>query len=571
MALGRRMIAATLASLLLVLGIALGLSRPVVSRMGLRPAEELVAGAALSLVLAFLLDGAVFASGAPLGAYLAVPVFSAIAVGLDRRRIAALLGDPDARELAVGQVLVSIWCIGLLAFIKNHSGGAWTGDGVEHWQRAQYFLRNWPAAEPFIGQYGLTARPPLANLVVAGLLRTVGDDVARFQLVSTALCSLAYLPVGLLAQRWGGRRAARVAALFVMLSPMFVQNATYPWTKLEAAFLILASVAFFLAMLDTPDAPLCRAAAVGTCVGGAVTAHYSAGPYAVVLALAWLGVAPRRLGGRGVAAASAVAAACAVVVAGAWFGWSLATFGVHGTFLSNTTVSMMDRATLGLPATMALNLRDTLIPPQVRGFHGRLFLQSSPWGSLRDQAFILYQLNLLMALGSVAWLAVVARGLRRGTPGGRLAWAAAAAGVIVLSLAAYADRDHYGIAHICLQALILLAVAFLAAEWAGLSAGWKRLLALGWAIDLALGIALQFAVEDFALDRWLTPGRNLLEVSATYSVVSQKNLAEKIIAQEAYFSDSLTVPPVLVVALLAGVLATALARALRTRTDASPS
>ena len=77
----------------------------------------------------------------------------------------------------------------------------------------------------------------------------------------------------------------------------------------------------------------------------------------------------------------------------------------------------------------------------------------------------------------------------------------------------------------------------------------------------ALGIALQFAVEDFAIDRWLTPARNLAEVSQSYSLVSQENLREKIIAQFAYFADILPTPPALVLRSWRAILGMALVRA----------
>ena len=137
-------------------------------------------------------------------------------------------------------------------------------------------------------------------------------------------------------------------------------------------------------------------------------------------------------------------------------------------------------------------------------------------------------------------------------------------GIILLSLAAYGDRDHYGIAHICLQSLVLLGLAFLASRWDRLGGGWRTVLVLGWAADFCLGIALQFAVEDFALDRWLNPGRDLMAVSRSYTGVSQENLAEKIIAHRAYFSDIVPTRPVILLALLGAILCMALLRARRT-------
>src|ERR1022692_3582844 len=67
------MIADTLACLLLVLGVAFGLSRPLLDRFRLEPAEDLVAGAALSLVAAWGIAWAVFASGCPLWGYWLLP------------------------------------------------------------------------------------------------------------------------------------------------------------------------------------------------------------------------------------------------------------------------------------------------------------------------------------------------------------------------------------------------------------------------------------------------------------------------------------------------------------------
>lgn len=561
------MIAETLACLLLVLAVALGLSLPVAGRLGLRPAEALVAGVLLSLLGAWAVDWAVFTSGCPLWAYWAAPAASVAFLVAGRRSLAGLAGDPDARDLAAGQLLVTAWCVGLLSFVKVQSGGAWTGDSFEHWSRALYFLRMWGHDRPFIGIYALPARPPLANVLVAGFLRLTAADYAHFQLISAILASLAYLPVGLLAQRFGAGRSARVAAVILMVNPLFVQNATYPWTKLQAAAFILAGLYFFLRVRDGGPIRLRAAVLCGLMLGGAVLTHYSAGPYAVAIAAAWAAMGWRRGWGGGLARSAGAGALAGACVVAPWFAWSIAQYGVHGTFLSNTSVSMMQRIPGSLLAKMALNLRDTLIPPQVRGFHGKLFAQASPWGSLRDQFFIVYQLNLVLALGSVGFLAVARQGARaaRAAPREGAFWAALLGGVVILSLAAYGDRDHYGIAHICMQSLVLLGLAFLASRWDALPRGWRAALALGCAADLCLGIALQFAVEDLAIDRWLTPQRNLMQVAESYSGVYQVNLSEKIIAHDAYFSDILGVWPAFMLALLGAILCVALVRAARAR------
>jgi 4-amino-4-deoxy-L-arabinose transferase-like glycosyltransferase len=562
------MIVDTLACILLVLGVTFGLSLHAVGLFRLRPAESVVAGAALSLIGAWAFAWIVFISWAPLWAYALLPAFAAAGVALtaaNLRGSAGLIGDPAARDLLVGQVIVTGWCVGWLAFVRSHSGGAWTGDSYEHWERAHFFLRQWPANRLFIDQFEMPARPPLANVLTAAFMHMTREDYAHYQLVSAILCSLAYLPVGLLAARFGGRRASRIAVVAVMLSPLFLQNATYPWTKLPAVFFILTGLYFFLRVRDDDEASGRAAVLCALSLGGAVVTHYSAGPYVATLALLWLmlgwerGCRPPFLS---MTAAAVFAGAC---VLAPWFIWSVAKYGLGGTFLSNSSVTTLGKWQGSHLVKIALNLRDTMIPPQVRGFQGTLFRQSSPWGSLRDQCFILYQVNLPLALGCVGWIAVAREGWResRVSPRDRLFWALALTGFILGSIAVYGDREHYGITHICLQSVVLLGIAFLASRWERLGPGWRWALIAGCAADFCLGIALQFAVEDFAIDRWLHPGLPLSEAAKAYSGVTQANLDEKIIAQLPYFADILPTPPALVLALLAAIFCLALNRARR--------
>ena len=558
------MLVDTLASLLLVFGVALGLSRPLVARLRLTPAEGIVAGTALSLILAWGVAFAVFWSGAPLAAYGTVPALGLLGLGLGLRGLRKAAADPGARDLLLGQVLVTSWCIGWLCFVRTHSGGAWLGDWLEHWQRAQFFLRAWPADKLFFDIYQVPARPPLSNVLSAVYLRMTSSDYAHYQVFMAAFASLAYLPVGLLARRFGGPRAARFSCLFLMLNPLFMENATYPWTKLHAAFFTLTGLYFFLRVRDQDAAPRTPGVLCALCLGGAVVTHYSAGPYVVVIALAWIGFGFRRGYGRGFLGATLLAALAGACVIAPWFAWSAGAYGWHTTLLANSTVSMLQKSPGNPVVVMALNLRDSLVPPQVRGFTGSLFRQSSPWGALRDQAFLVYQLNPLLALGCVGWIATLSEAYRAGRAADRRErafWCAWVAAVVMVAFATYGDRDHYGTGHICLQSLVLLGLAFLASRWETLAPHWRRLVAIGLAVDFCAGIALQFAVESFALDRWLTPSRGLQEVSLTYGVVAQENLSEKIIAHFSYFADIVPTPPALVLALLGAILCMALVRA----------
>ncbi|HEY5228964.1 MAG TPA: hypothetical protein VIJ19_10500, partial [Opitutaceae bacterium] len=488
---------------------------------------------------------------------------SCVFLVVGRRGVVALLRDPAARDIAAGQLAVTFWCVGWLAFVASYSGGAWTGDFIEHWQRSLFFMRNW--TDPlFIDQYQLPARPPLANVLAAAFMRMTSADYAHFQVVMTILASLAYLPVALLAGRFGGRIAIRVAAVLMMLNPLFIQNATYPWTKLQAAFFILTGFYFFLRVRDADKDSPRAATACALSLGGAIVTHYSSGPYVVVIAAAWIILGFRWKWDPQYTHMTFRSAAAGALVLAPWFLWSVVHYGLGGTFLSNTSVSMLQKSPGNPLLIMALNLRDSLIPPQLRGFQGTLFRQSSPWGSLRDQLFLVYQLNPLAALGCVGWLAALVQGARlaRSSPRSeRGFWLASLAGVVAISFATYGDRDHYGTGHICLQAAVLGGLAFIASQWERLSRPWRTAVACGCVVDFALGIALQFGVEDFAFDRWFTPGRGFAELFGSYAVVTQANLRWKIIAHLSYFADNLTTSPALMLALMAAILWMALVRA----------
>ncbi len=70
-------------------------------------------------------------------------------------------------------------------------------------------------------------------------------------------------------------------------------------------------------------------------------------------------------------------------------------------------------------------------------------------------------------------------------------------------------------------------------------------------------------VQSYALDRWLTPGRPFVEIMHSYNRYSQSNLLAKLNNHLDFVDDVRTVPAVLVLALLAGILTLALVRAAR--------
>jgi hypothetical protein len=133
--------------------------------------------------------------------------------------------------------------------------------------------------------------------------------------------------------------------------------------------------------------------------------------------------------------------------------------------------------------------------------------------------------------------------------------------VIGLGVAAHGARDVWGLTHICLQALVLLGLALLAARWRLLGRGWQRALIAGATLDLAAGIALHFAVQHHTLDRWLTPERTAMEITASYNPQTLKNLIGLMVNRLDTFHNVFAPPAALVAGLLTLLLLTALYRA----------
>jgi uncharacterized membrane protein len=534
----------------------LGLGWPVAARLHLEPGEKVVAAVILSLLGLFLLGSLTYLAVWPRFTLWLAPLLALAGLLLNLRAFTTMLRDPTARALLLAQLLVTAWCLGWLSLVASYSGGGWTGDWFEHWERARFWLDHGPLDQRFLGTYALPARPPLANLVTATFLALTHDDFAHYQIISTFFSSLAFLPAAILAHRFGGLRAIAVLAVFFAVNPLFVQNATFAWTKLLAACCVLSALYFFLRTLDASP-PRAASMLFATSLATGLLIHYSAGPAAVVLAGAWLACGwPRR---RETAwwRLTAIAALIGALILSTWFGWSLAHYGITGTFLSNSSIRAPATQQGSQLLKILLNLRDTLVPHFLRSLDPALIAQHNPWGAARDRFFQLYQLNLFFACGSVAALILAHEAWRIARPG----WTLALAALVVLSVAVHGERDHWGVTHICLQSFVLLALAFLAARWPALTRPWRVALIAGAAFDFLTGIALHFAAQSFALDRWFTHGANPTATYTGYNESALMNLAAKIQHHLTFLADQALLPPALALTSLAVILGLMIARA----------
>lgn len=546
-------------------GVVWGLGLPLVSRWPLPPAEKVCAAAASGMVGLYLFALLRYWLALPVVVCGLVPLAAAGLVAFRWRDCLAVWRDPSARRTAAAYLLVTGWCLGFLALVRSYSGGGWALDWADHYDRVRFFLQHWPVHAALYGGDRLTTRPPLANAITSVFLALTSPKFAYFQIFTTLASTLAFLPVWLWAGRFGGRAAPRAQALLTvlfMVNPSVMENSTFAWTKLITVFFVLTALYFYLPALASGSSR--RFAVAFLFLAAGFLAHYSAGPYAVALVVAYF-IWQRPRWRRPAFWRNTVACAVpAALLLATWFGWALSSFGDRGTFLTNTSVTETTAHSFSsFVHEKSLNLLHTLVPHPFRPVSHALIDQASRLGYVRDYFFQLYQVNLPVMFGSVGgltllwllWRAWCARRERPAAPPPSF-WLWFAACTIVLGCAAYGGIDDWGVAHLCLQSLVGLGLAFIAAGLGMLPRWWRRVFVVGVAVDFVLGVGLQFFLEDryhSAAALLRDHGARLLHEYSTSTFV---NLWSKVMQGYDYVGDW-PIPRPLLVALLACLLAIA--------------
>src|SRR6185436_18910925 len=111
--------------------------------------------------------------------------------------------------------------------------------------------------------------------------------------------------------------------------------------NLPTAFFVLVALYFFLRARE-PGAPAAFAVLWAANLAAGLLAHFSAGPYAVPLGGAWLVLGWPRRHDPAWQRATILAVLAGALVLATWFDWSLAHFGAHDTFLSNSSATTLD-------------------------------------------------------------------------------------------------------------------------------------------------------------------------------------------------------------------------------------
>lgn len=523
----------TVLAFLLIVG---GIGLPLAARLrGFAPLERLALGAAGALVAAYLACFAVYLAGIDWSWLWLLPVGALAAAGRSRRELAIFVADPVVRGALVGWLLLAGWSLGLHALVFAYSGGTWAVDWFEHYERARFFLNRWPTDHVFVAGYHLAARPPLANLVAAGLLGLTEQSYSNYQVAATLLSSLAFLPLAALTQLRGSSvRALNLLVVLLMLSPLYAQNTTFPWTKLPTAFFVLVAVTLLAGRAPTPHRlPLALLA-----LSAGMLTHYSTGPWIVALACGGLAAFGwRRLDSirlpwlaRGCLWAGALGAT--------WFGWAAFEFGPGLLASATSTVGHApDVGWLRKVAIAAGNIRHTLLPDWESPAATMLLGQPEFLGRLRDLAFVFYQVNLPLTFGTgnlcvLGWLIV-----RQPAGPERRFWVVAGVVAVVTGIAAHSRLDQLGLAHISLQPLVLVGVAWVALRADELPRWLRTIWLAGLAVDFALGIVLHFGLQALTPLRWLHPDLPSTGLVRQLSEIAVANFENKYRGQQPFLAD----------------------------------
>lgn len=461
------------------------------------PLERLCCSLGLSFIFIYLLSFLAFELGLRSLVAVLITAGSVICFLAAGSHLRQLWHHRQTRRVILAFLSLFAWYMVQQLLIRHYGGANWWGDWLEHFQRSLFFLQHPKQLDfVFLTKSSLPARPPLMNLVVSHFLM-INQEFTAFQILHTFLNALIFLPCCLLARRLrprSGNAAWILLALFA-LSPYFSQNATYTWTKLFASFYVLTGVALYFAAWNKGDKHRMIAAFLAFAAG--IMVHYSAAPYTLFVAAHYLLVLWRRRERRW-QELSGIALLCGTLLL-TWFSYSLRHYGVTTTLGSNTTIDGYGEYDLRENLkNISIHMVHSTVPFP---FYKELYedpLRTQVSAVVRETMFLLYQSNVLFALGSLSWLCIAVlflQRLGRSSPDRKSVqrlWIGFLPTMFFFGmiLAPINNRGDFGAAHICLQATLALGLVLLASQYPLLSWRWRGVVILGCLIDFVLGIGL---------------------------------------------------------------------------------
>jgi hypothetical protein len=428
------------------------------------PKLVLATSVGISGIFLYLAAGGIYLLGISWQWGFAITAMCALAMAVEWRELRRWWNDPAARSMLIGWVLVELWIA--LANLEIRHFAIWIGDWLEHYERALFFLQHWAVDRQVYGPYAITARPPMMNLIEALFMGQSGSGYEFYQVAAGFLNAMLYVAVAGLAIEWGSKRMGGLVAALMALSPWFIQNATYPWTKLYCAFYAVLGIWFYWrAISDEAAADSSRLKVVSLLMLTAgCLVHYSA----VIVAMFIVVHDPckhwrqwRRIVFAGTL--------CGLLMA-TWVGWVCATFGLRGATGNTTTIYEAQRnsATV-LIKNIAENAAYSLVPRAILDPAATMHIVRSDeffWSKLRDVIFLSYEPGLLLAWGIggivvFCWTLINARRESR-----KSFWMVLAIWIYVGGLLVCTPPSYYlgGVAHVLLQPVVWVGLAWLVGQ-----------------------------------------------------------------------------------------------------------
>jgi hypothetical protein len=279
----------------------------------------------------------------------------------------------------------------------------------------------------------------------------------------------------------------------------------------------------------------------------AVLAHHSAGLYVLFLAPHYLVVCFRKQAHRWSELATIVALSSGLLVT--WFGWSIATYGLDGTFGSNRVIVDFEVSTDGRSdySVVPRSIYNSIVPCLLRGEPLGLLDQPNVTGRLRDTAFNNYQVNLWPMMGSIGGLLIayllIRRRLQPVSEGGgkeRWFWSLFIPFMIVVGVGGVFHAAPCGVAHLSLQPLAYLGLSFLAGSFFELARSLRFAAIAGLCVDFALGVYLHFTLQNHVFTVRPHIGGLSFQNPAGLSTVCLMNWYDKDLHGYVFLGDHLT-------------------------------
>jgi hypothetical protein len=504
-----------------------------VRRLRLSPLEKLCTAVAASVTLQYLWQ---FTSRITLSAPRWTAVLG-VAIALTcliaaRRDALRLLHNRRIRQAVVAFSAITIACVVFACAIRCYSGGDWARDWLEHYERARFFLGDFPADRAFALSYPMPARPPLQNAATAFEMALFAREFWVFQIVTIFQSALVVLACWLIAGRMGTRASLRSPALLIALlitTPMVVQNITWTWTKMLAAFEVIVGLSLYLAAWRKND--FVRFLLAFLCMTAAILVHYSSGIYGLFLIghFFYRSFRDQRRAGEWLM----IGVSCSALLA-TWFAYAAIVFRGGVVTATSTAQQYADAPLLDRLLAPLQVMFNTIVPFWLRGQTAVFGVQHNLFNA-RDVAFDHYQTNFVFSFGllaatAIAWLMWRGRVDRF--------WLMFTAFVYIVGCAVVPPPPGvYGSAHVCVQPLTLLGITFLAGQFSRLPRWAQLALGLSRIVDYAAGVVLHLYAQSINTEVVFIPGDSLYQPELPMNRVMLLNFYDKKMLAPLFLSD----------------------------------